>query len=125
MSNLAKSAKRRILTERASTKQTIKGETMLIQQGDVLVIKVEKVIGKKLKHLTLAEGEVTGHSHKITEGEAELYEENGVLYLRVNSEKAVLTHEEHHAVEIPKGDYKIGIVREYDHFFEEARNVVD
>lgn len=98
---------------------------MLIQQGDVLIVKVDKVLGKKLKHLTLAEGEVTGHSHKITKGEATLCEENGVLYLHVESEKAVLTHEEHKTVEIPKGDYKIGIVQEYDHFAEEARNVAD
>jgi len=98
---------------------------MLIQQGDVLIQKVNEVKGKKLKHLTLAEGEVTGHSHKITEGDADLYEHEGTLFLSVKSDKAVLTHEEHHAVEIPKGDYKIGIVQEYDHFAEEAKNVAD
>ena len=30
---------------------------------------------KKLKHLVLAEGEVTGHSHKVVEGVAELYQD--------------------------------------------------
>ena len=98
---------------------------MLIQQGDVLVTKVKEVRGKKLKHLVLAEGEATGHCHEITSGEAELYEHEGTLFLSVKSEKAVLTHEEHHAVEIPKGDYKIGIVREYDHLLEETRRVAD
>lgn len=99
--------------------------TMLIQQGDVLIKSVKQIKGKKLNHLTLAKGEATGHHHTITEGDAELYEDNGVLYLRVFSKKATLTHQEHHAVEIPCGDYEIGIVQEYDHFAEEARHVQD
>jgi hypothetical protein len=98
---------------------------MLIQQGDVLVKKVSEVKGKKLKHLTLAKGEHTGHHHTITEGEAELYENEGTLFLKVKSEEAILTHQEHGPVTIPKGDYEIGIVQEYDHFAEEARKVQD
>jgi hypothetical protein len=95
------------------------------QQGDVILKRVEKVRGKKLTHLVLAEGEKTGHKHQIIEGDAELYEENGTLYLRVNSDQAILAHEEHKHQVIKKGDYQIGIVREYDHFAEEARNVAD
>lgn len=98
---------------------------MLIQQGDVLIKKVSAVAGKKLNHLTLAKGEHTGHHHTITEGDATLYEENGVLYLHVDSKQAILTHQEHSPVTIPRGDYEIGIVQEYDHFAEEARNVQD
>jgi hypothetical protein len=98
---------------------------MLIQQGDVLIKKVSEIKGKKLGHLTLAKGESTGHHHTITEGEVELYEHEGILFLRVNSEKATLTHQEHAPVEIPQGEYEIGIVREYSHFDEEARNVRD
>ena len=98
---------------------------MLIQQGDVLVKSAKEIKGKKLNHLTLAVGEATGHHHTITEGEAELYEENGILYLRVLSEKATLTHQEHKVVEIPQGDWEIGIVREYDHFSEESKSVRD
>lgn len=96
-----------------------------LQQGDVLIKKVSKVEGKKLNHLTLATGEMTGHHHTITEGDAELYEQEGTLFLRVKSENATLTHQEHKEVIIPKGDYKIDIVQEYDHFGEEARNVRD
>lgn len=98
---------------------------MFLQQGDVLIKKVLGIKGKKQKHLTLAQGESTGHHHTITEGDAELYEHEGTLYLRVNSEKATLTHQEHHAIEIPQGEYEIGIVREYDHIAEETRNVSD
>ena len=98
---------------------------MLIQQGDVLIKKVSEVKGKKLKHLTLAKGEHTGNHHTITEGDAELYEHEGTLFLKVKSEEATLTHQEHGPVTIPRGDYEIGIVQEYDHFAEEARRVRD
>jgi len=97
----------------------------MIQQGDVIIVKVKEIIGKKLNHLTVARGEATGHNHTITEGDAELYEHEGTLFLKVKSENATLTHQEHTKVVIPKGDYKINIVREYDHFFEEARQVRD
>ena len=86
---------------------------MKYRQGDVIVQTTNSIKGKKLEHLTLAEGEVTGHSHQITKGEADLYEHEGTLFLRVNSEEALLTHEEHTTVELPKGDYKINIQREY------------
>ena len=98
---------------------------MLYQQGDVLITKVLEVKGNKLNHLTLALGEATGHHHTITKGDAELYNYEGVLFLRVNSEEAELTHQEHNTITIPKGDYKIGIVREFDHWAEEAKNVRD
>lgn len=97
---------------------------MLIQQGDVLISSVVKIKGKKLKHKILAEGEHTGHKHQLTIGEGELYEDDGTLYLHCET-KCVITHEEHGKVTVPIGDYKIGIVREYDHFAEEARNVQD
>lgn len=98
---------------------------MFYQQGDVIIQRVKEVNGNKLNHLTLAVGEATGHHHTITEGEAELYEIEGTLFLKVKSEKATLTHQEHNPIVIEKGDYKIGIVREYNHFAEEARRVVD
>lgn len=75
--------------------------------------------------MTLAKGEKTGHHHTITEGDAELYEENGILYLHVKSENATLTHQEHNPIIIEEGNYQIGIVREYDHFAEEAHIVAD
>lgn len=98
---------------------------MYYQQGDVIIKKTNLIKGKKLTHLTLARGEKTGHHHTITEGEAVLYADNGKLFLHVGSESAKLTHQEHKEIDIPQGDYEIGIVQEYDHFQEEARNVVD
>ena len=95
------------------------------QQGDVLMKRVDGVKGKKVKHLVLAKGESTGHAHTVIEGDAVLYEHEGTLFLHVESESAVIGHEEHGAVTIEKGDYEIRIVREFDHFAEEARNVQD
>ncbi|MCC5638959.1 hypothetical protein LC593_24635 [Nostoc sp. CHAB 5844] len=71
-----------------------------IRQGDVILLPVQQVDGQKLPHLTLAEGEVTGHKHRISQGQAELLKKDGILYLRVLSETALLTHEEHQAIPI-------------------------
>jgi hypothetical protein len=88
-----------------------------IRQGDVLLSPSSnffyRLKCRKLSHLTLAHGEVTGHSHRITEGEAELYQENDTLYLEVLSKTATLTHEEHKEIEIPQGTWIIRIQREY------------
>jgi len=86
-----------------------------LRQGDVLLIPVsEPTSGKQLDHLTLAEGEVTGHRHRISQGEAELYERDGTLYLKVLSPTALLTHEEHKPITIPQGDWQVRIQREYE-----------
>lgn len=100
---------------------------MMYQQGDVLAFKVDKIPqeAKKLKNLILMHGEVTGHCHQVTSGLAELFETGSTKYLKVLSDEAVVTHEEHKAITLPKGVYKIERVREYDHFVEEARVVED
>jgi hypothetical protein len=87
----------------------------IIRQGDVLIIPSDTLFkGTKLPHLTLAEGEVTGHRHRISNGEAELLERDGVFYLRVLSPTAILIHEEHAQVTIPQGNWEIRIQREYE-----------
>lgn len=85
-----------------------------IRQGDVLLTPAQTIQGRRLTHLTLAEGEVTGHRHRIAEGEAELYEKDGTLYLKVLSQTALLAHEEHEAIAIPKGIWMVRIQREYE-----------
>jgi hypothetical protein len=84
-----------------------------IRQGDVILLPIKNIAGKKLSHLILAEGEVTGHSHRISQGKAELYEHEGILYLRVLTWTATLEHEEHHALDIPQGNWMVRIQREY------------
>jgi hypothetical protein len=93
-----------------------------IRQGDVILLPVQTIVsataqlelGQKLPDLTLAEGQVTGHKHRISEGEAQLYEKDNTLYLRVFSETALLTHEEHNAISIAQGNWMVRIQREYE-----------
>jgi len=85
-----------------------------IRQGDVILLPVAAVEGHLLPHLILAEGEVTGHRHRIREGSAELYQQEHLRYLRVLSETALLWHEEHHPIAVPQGDWMVRIQREYE-----------
>ncbi|MDH5510553.1 MAG: hypothetical protein OEZ32_09400 [Nitrospinota bacterium] len=85
------------------------------RQGDVILFcgSVIPVGALRLDHLTLAKGEATGHSHRITEGSAQLYEHEGVLYLQVLSDIATLSHEQHERIGLPMDNYMIRIQREY------------
>jgi len=86
---------------------------LIIKPAEMHSDQLSVIHRKKLDHLILAFGEVTGHKHEIVEGDAELFEENGVLYLKVNSEEAELAHPEHASIAIPKGTYKVDHQREY------------
>lgn len=96
------------------------------QQGDVLLrqAKIPRSATKRPGRAILAEGEATGHCHEVIGDGVEIYEKDGVLYLSA-PHGGTLTHQEHHAQTIERGSYQIGIVKEYDHFAEEARNVLD
>lgn len=99
---------------------------MKYQQGDVIIKKVDyEIVGEKLNHLILAEGEATGHAHRLTEGLGQLIMMDKILHLQIFSETAKLKHEEHAEIILPKGNFKIGIVREYDAFEDEIRQVRD
>lgn len=111
----------------------MKKKKLQLQQGDVLLEKVIQLPSNKsrLNHLTLAEGEVTGHAHRVEvldgdTGIAELFrEEKGNMYLSVKNGQVTLTHEEHGNITLEEGIYKIGIVQEYDYETEESKNVMD
>ncbi len=53
-----------------------------------------------------------------------MYVLNQQTYLRTFKDTPI-EHEEHNTIILPPGDYEIGQVKEYDHFKEEARAVVD
>lgn len=99
--------------------------TDLIVQGDVFITWANiPAKAKRITHRPLAYGEVTGHSHQVADKDCEMYELDGVLYLKTDR-TARVNHEEHKPVTIPAGTWKVGIVKEYDAFEEEARNVRD
>lgn len=88
----------------------------LYRHGDVLIGKVRKVPedARRLKHLTLAEGEVTGHSHRILQRDsAELYRYSGELFLKVIATPSTVVHQEHGPIELSKGVYRVWRQREY------------
>lgn len=89
---------------------------LLYRHGDVLVAKVGALPAgaEKQNHLVLAEGEITGHTHRIAEiGSAELYQVETEVYLRVVAPTATLIHQEHGPIVLAQGFYRVWRQREY------------
>ena len=98
----------------------------LYRHGDVLVRKVDAIPAqaKKRPHLTLAEGEITGHCHRIAEKDAaRLHEVAGERFLEVYGDEATLIHEEHGPITLTQGCYRVWQQREYSP--QEIRTVRD
>jgi hypothetical protein len=88
----------------------------LYRHGDVLLAAVAALPmgATPILGLTLAHGEVTGHSHRIHEaGAAQLFRQGTFTYLLVTAAKATLVHEEHRPIELPAGVYRVWQQREY------------
>lgn len=118
--------------------------TRVLEQGDVLLFEEEipRSARQRVATNVLAEGESTGHAHRLDwsmgfgpmqdaaiEVEAPKFEvfrdpESNITYLKV-IKPVMLRHEEHGAIEVTPGEYRIGIVREKDMFDDMVREVVD
>jgi hypothetical protein len=93
----------------------------MYRQGDVLIVAVTEIptnvtaVKRTKRGVVLAEGEVTGHAHRIPSRSASLYrDETNARYLRVMGPAPVaLNHEEHKTVSIPPGNYRVTIHTEY------------
>jgi len=89
----------------------------VFRQGDVLITRIESLPEglSKVDRAILAFGEVTGHSHTIHRGatafslkpQNQVDELTTADYLQVDELIASVTHEEHIAVQLPKGTYKV------------------
>lgn len=91
------------------------------QQGDVILKECEKPSNiEKLKTDLLWKGQ--NHHHRLR-GKFMIGKVKDDLF--VHSKGSELFHEEHKTLEIPEGFYKLDIVKEYDHFLEESRRVID
>lgn len=100
--------------------------------GDVIVEKVTNIPTglKPVKTGILAEGEMTGHAHRVDLNDVDVFSDaQGNLYtIPKTDEGFTITHEEHRAVTVPLKTGEVGrviIQKEYDHFAEEARRVAD
>jgi hypothetical protein len=95
------------------------------RQGDVFIVPIKKFPGGlRSRRPILAEGEVTGHAHRLSDPvSAQVYGDSDGLYLQVTADSATVVHEEHGPITVPKGTYQIRIQREYHP--KEIRRVVD
>lgn len=92
----------------------MKNEKTNYRHGDVCIVPTkDEIRGEKQLKPVLALGEVTGHSHRIEEGVAEVFKYNKKTYLKVISEYALLRHEEHKEIKLPQGDYEFWIQKEW------------
>lgn len=104
-------------------------QTRQARQGDVLVSRIKGGIPEGatlVEHhntpIILAEGEVTGHAHRILSGDVEEYSHNGDMYLKVNKDAQVI-HEEHGPLFLTPGEYKV--IRQVEVWMDEVRQVAD
>lgn len=99
----------------------------IIQQGDVQLFPEPIPHGlEKLKGNVVQEGEHTGHAHRLFDGNFQLFEcpKTKARHLRV-LEPVNFRHEEHKTLTIPPGDYRIGIIQQWDYDTEESKRVID
>jgi hypothetical protein len=99
---------------------------MYYQQGDILVCKIERLPkgSKAIKTKDIEKSTTTGNSHSLQGGVCQIKTEGNKKYLSVKKQ-TTLTHQEHKPIKIPKGEYEIRKVLEYDHMEEESREVKD
>ena len=95
------------------------------RQGDVVLTRIEALPSgsrRVRKNGVLAYGEVTGHSHALTDTkEAEVFEMPEGLFLSVGENGVAIRHEEHGTVNVPAGLYSVGIKTEFDYFEKSIR----
>lgn len=104
----------------------------VVRQGDILFTPVDKMPNMEHKPIAtgiIAEGEATGHHHRVAVLEdAALFtcgwREN--KYLSVGPNGVSIVHEEHHTVKLaPNTTYEVHQAREFDYLAETMRYVRD
>lgn len=95
---------------------------MMVRQGDILLVLVggelpggARRVAREDGSVVIAHGEATGHRHRIASHDAcqaELYEHASGRFLHVLS-PVDLVHEEHAAIALRTGLYKVVRQREY------------
>jgi len=92
----------------------------MARQGDVLIIEHDAgipaeclALARERDGVVVADGEATGHRHRIASRDATLYEHpSGERFLRIRTSTAML-HEEHDPIPMPPGTYRVVRQREY------------
>ena len=99
----------------------------MFRQGDVLLKQISELPkGLDLKDdKVLAYGEATGHAHRFTDALTELFVDVDGKQYAFLVQDALLSHEEHEDIIVPKGTYEVVIQREFDLVENRVRQVVD
>jgi hypothetical protein len=110
------------MTHTATSGAAVPDRPAMVRQGDVLLIPDEHPEGSRrvrpAPRLILAEGEATGHAHAIRSRagsqhpDAYLLERDTDRWL-VAEREVTLEHEEHAAIAVAPGVYRVVIQREY------------
>ena len=90
---------------------------MLRRQGDIFILRIDAIpsIAALQVDNVIAEGEVTGHQHRILDPEsANLFRYREDMYLDVITDFAQLVHDEHATILLERGNYHLWRQREYD-----------
>jgi len=83
------------------------------RQGDLVIREVHRLpadVGRQCSPV-LAYGEKTGHSHRL-KGPGQLWSQDTQLYLKLEQPSQIV-HEEHGAIMLPPGIYKVLSQREF------------
>lgn len=93
--------------------------TIYYQAGDILMIKRENALptSKAVKTKLCHKG--NNHTHDFNK---EVLQDGDLFLL---NEDTTMLHFEHKPILLPAGTYEKRIVREYSHYDEEARSVID
>lgn len=98
----------------------------MYRHGDVIIVKADSIPAAAIRRpaAVLARGEATGHSHRIEDPRSvELFDHEGMGYLRVTGSEARLVHDEHSPIVLPRGIFRFWMQREYTP--KEIRRIVD
>ena len=90
---------------------------MLFRQGDIYIESVRCLPEGAVKQLStvLADGELTGHRHRILDFRtASVFEARGEIFIDVIGDRAEVVHEEHGTIALNRGVYRVWRQREYD-----------
>jgi hypothetical protein len=98
------------------------------RQGDIFISKLpvlpEEARSRPLPHVTLAHGELTGHSHRVDDpSTAALFAGPDCFFLEVHDSGARIVHDEHGPIWLDGGFYRVWRQREYTP--QRIVNVVD
>ena len=106
-----------------------------IRQGDLLFIPQHEVAEHVLEYAktaarkngVIAEGEATGHHHRVaTLEDAQVFQAYNDVYVRVGPNGVSIVHEEHGPVKLaPETIYKVNRAREFDYLAANTRFVAD